>query len=249
MTSLSFQDFFTRVCQATDIENQSHLAQALGVGRAAISLAKQKDSIPWKWVFTLAEAYDLNSNWLATGTGQPAAAQELSPGSWTRIPHAQAAGPGMGGDRVKLELTAPRLALPLPEDDAHDPPHLVSLEMIGPCMEPEIKDRDLMVLDQSQEFVHPGLIYALDLAGTLLVRRIDRHQAGAMTLICDNPAFPPAVLAPDQTREVAILGRIVRIIRHLAPYSAPGPCALSQTANHVSSEMPQGKEADHSDPN
>ncbi|WP_027370358.1 LexA family transcriptional regulator [Desulfovermiculus halophilus] len=248
MTSLSFQDFFTRVCQATDIENQSHLAQVLGVGRAAISLAKQKDSIPWKWVFALAEAYNLNSNWLATGTGQPAASQDPSPGSWTRVPHALAV-PDRDGDRVKLEITAPRLALPLPEDDAHTPLHLVSLEMTGPCMEPEIKDRDLLVLDQSQQIIHPGLIYALDLAGTLLVRRIDRQQAGAMTLICDNPAFPPAVLAPDQAREVAILGRVVRVIRHLGPYPAPGSTALSQTANHVSSDLPQGEEADHSDPN
>ncbi|MFW6143264.1 MAG: helix-turn-helix domain-containing protein, partial [Desulfovermiculus sp.] len=86
MNPPSFESFFSRMCQATDIQNQSHLAQALGVGRAAISLAKQKNAVPWKWVFTLAEAYNLNSTWRATGNGTPTIDADLAQTSWIGIP-------------------------------------------------------------------------------------------------------------------------------------------------------------------
>src|SRR6056297_1791083 len=67
----SFQEFFDRLRQYTPIQNQSQLAQALDVGRAAITLAKGKDIVPSKWILDLAQKYSLNSDWLASGQGNP----------------------------------------------------------------------------------------------------------------------------------------------------------------------------------
>jgi hypothetical protein len=219
MTSPSFQDFFNRLCQMTDIENQSHLAQALGVGRAAISLAKQKDTVPWKWVFTLAQAYSLNSTWLATGSGAPALDVKTQDTLWAGIPHIQ---PARDQERPRLEMAreAPRIAFPDQDPVQTKSQALVSLEMIGPCMEPEIKDMDLVLLDQNCRHVRPGLIYALDLSGNLLIRRVDL-QARTMTLICDNQAFPPASLSPEESENVQILGQVVGLVRRFGAWLSP----------------------------
>ncbi len=198
------------MCQATDIQNQSHLAQALGVGRAAISLAKQKNAVPWKWVLTLAEAYNLNSTWLATGNGTPTIDADLAQTSWIGIPHVQVV--GQEDHRLELGKTAPRCALPLQTASAPTPPDLVSLEMTGPGMEPEIKDMDLLLMDRNLRHVRPGLIYALDICGRLLIRRVDVQPRG-MTLICDNRNFPPLVLNAEDTQQVRVLGQIVGLIR------------------------------------
>ncbi|MFO7802061.1 MAG: LexA family transcriptional regulator [Desulfovermiculus sp.] len=230
MTSPSFQDFFNRLCQMTDIENQSHLAQALGVGRAAISLAKQKNTVPWKWVFTLAEIYNLNSSWLAIGSGTPTLNSEIQEAFWAGIPHIE---PIKGHESFRLELVkdAPRIAFPDQNTLQRKSQALVSLEMIGPCMEPEIKDMDLVLVDQNSQQVRPGLIYALDLFGNLLIRRVDL-QSRSMTLICDNQAFPPVSLSSEETQRVRILGHVVGLVRQFKPWLSSPEALGIQGSEH-----------------
>jgi phage repressor protein C with HTH and peptisase S24 domain len=79
-------------------------------------------------------------------------------------------------------------------------------------MEPEIKDKDLILLDQSDQTMRPGLIYALALDNTLLIRRIDIH-AQSVTLICDNQAFPPFQLSPEETQRLRVLARVTGTVR------------------------------------
>lgn len=214
MTAPSFEDFFHRLCQATAIENQSQLAEALGVGRAAISLAKQKDTVPWKWIFTLAQSYSLNSTWLANGTGTPSIDSDSGHTTWSSVPHAVVVHPE--ASRLELDKTGPRIAFsqhsawPCPQQE------LTTLDMVGPCMEPEIRDMDLLLIDQKSCQIQPGLIYVLDLVGSLLVRRVDLTSQ-SMTLICDNTAFPPSRLLGKEADQVRILGQVVGVIRPFNP--------------------------------
>ena len=60
----SFKEFFNRVVKFTPIENQSQLAKELGVGRAAVSIAKQKNAVPYKWILELSEKYKINPSLL-----------------------------------------------------------------------------------------------------------------------------------------------------------------------------------------
>jgi hypothetical protein len=221
MTAPSFDDFFARICQATDIENQSQLAQALGVGRAAISLAKQKNAVPWKWVFTLAETFHLNSNWLATGLGTPDPGADQDQISWVKIPHVQViSSPSTSG--LEIDVLSAQIALSAPDTESDGSSFdVVSLHMIGPCMEPEIQDKDLVLLDQRDQTMRPGLIYAIDLENTLLIRRVDIH-AQSVTLICDNQSFPPYHLSPDETQRLRVLGRVMGVLRLWKTFGEPG---------------------------
>ena len=212
MSSIAFHDFFDRLQSATDVENQSQLAQTLGVGRAAISLAKQKDAVPWKWIFFLAETYDLNPNWLATGQGSSRITEAEATSSFIHLAHLRPK-TDLEDGRLFLEKTSPRLALPplwpVPLE------HMVTMSMPGPCMHPEIKEDDLILIDQNQHTICPGGIYAFALHGHVLVRRVDIRGQG-VTLICDNPTFPVQNLDPEEWQEVELFGRVLGSLRILS---------------------------------
>ena len=69
--SNGFEAFFKRLCSETEIKNQSQLARELDVGRAAVSLAKRKDSVPARWILDLSARFGLNPLWLEQGKGFP----------------------------------------------------------------------------------------------------------------------------------------------------------------------------------
>jgi phage repressor protein C with HTH and peptisase S24 domain len=232
MNSPSFEDFFNRLCQATDIENQSQLAHMLGVGRAAISLAKQKNAVPWKWVFTLSEAYNLNTTWLASGNGPPTAHPDQVQASWIGVPHAE--GVEQKNDRLDLKNGDPRCAFSRQMFSAQTRADLISLEMTGPSMAPEIKDMDLLLVDRNSRQIRPGFIYVLDLCGRLLIRRVDVNLRG-LTLVCDNPAFPPMILNAEDTQEVIVLGQVIGFIRKCDHrFRPPAPPDFTTEDNDIS---------------
>lgn len=81
--SKGFESFFKRLCAETEIKNQSQLARELDVGRAAVSLAKRKDSVPARWILDLSNRFGLNSLWLEKGKGFPG--RKTLPESLTRM--------------------------------------------------------------------------------------------------------------------------------------------------------------------
>jgi hypothetical protein len=204
----SFSAFLSRLQAQTPIQNQTQLAQALQVGKAAISLAKHKDQVPAKWIFTLAEMYSLNSDWLATGKGRPIAGQNndfLQSLSLRQVlPEIDPAGdfkPHPQGLLFSLVLPRPKLSEMQNKD-------LVCLRMPGPCMEPEIKDQDVLLIDRDCSNIYADLIYAVGWYDSVLIRRLEKF-AGLLIVYADNPICPKIELEKDQQDEIRILGRIL----------------------------------------
>lgn len=84
--TIPFTPFFERLVDATGINTQMALAEALGVNRSAVTQAKLRDAVPQKWILALARRYTLSPDWLEFGSGSPrpalrksAAAARLSP--------------------------------------------------------------------------------------------------------------------------------------------------------------------------
>lgn len=205
---VSFTAFFERLTSVTPLENQSQLAEKLQVGRAAISLAKQKDSIPGKWIFTLAEAYALNSDWLATGKGSPYALTEATHQECVFVPHIL---PHLSKDNELQfdEDFAPRLHFHHDWLSQHGNPHtMISLAMTGPCMLPEIKEQDLLLINRSNTTLFSGGIFAFALEGLILVRRIEKSPR-TLFMICDNPGYPDISLDKQDMEQVLCLGQVI----------------------------------------
>ena len=206
-TPSTFSAFFERLVATTPLENQSQLADILQVGRAAISLAKQKDTTPSKWIFRLAEMYSLSSDWLATGKGSPYAHTVDSNQECMAVPHVL---PQLSPDG-SLQFD-PQFQSPLRFH--HDwlsrqgnPNEIISLTMTGPCMHPEIQDGDLLLINRNDTALISGGIFAVSVEELILVRRVERSP-GHLLMLCDNPVHPDMTFADADRNRTSILGKV-----------------------------------------
>jgi len=75
-------------------------------------------------------------------------------------------------------------------------------------MEPEIKNGDLLLIDQDSKDIYPGKIYLIAMAEVAVVRRID-VLPGRLILHCDNPQYPDHSLDQEDIERIRILGRVI----------------------------------------
>jgi hypothetical protein len=94
---------------------------------------------------------------------------------------------------------------------ACDPAKCVLMEVAGNSMEPDLRDKDLVLVDASKTEIVPGKLYALAINGLNLVKRLD-VKPGKIILRSSNPAYETYEIEPDLPG-VRILGRVVWIGR------------------------------------
>ncbi|GAB7021579.1 LexA family transcriptional regulator [Salidesulfovibrio brasiliensis] len=208
--SKHFEAFFERVRESTDIRSQSDLARALDVGRAAVSLAKKKDQVPPRWVLTLSVRYDVDSRWLETGEGDPSGDDGVV---FEHIPKVRArlsAGGGSFETESQVEGYYSFRA-----DWLHsrgNPKNMVLMEVVGNSMEPELKEGDLVLIDQAKSDILAGGIYAVGVEDTVMVKRVERLP-GTLVLHSDNTDYSPVKLAGDELDNVRVIGRVLWVAR------------------------------------
>ncbi|MCF8106047.1 MAG: helix-turn-helix domain-containing protein [Desulfohalobiaceae bacterium] len=192
----------------TPVQNQSQLAEKLNVGRAAVSLAKQKDSVPSKWIFFLAQEFSLNSDWLATGNGSPYPVSKEQSHGCAKVPHIL---PRLSGDgsllfdehfTEKIHFNSDWLS------SLGNPNEMVSLTMTGPCMHPEIKEKDMVLIHLGDKKMFSGGIFALAIDGFILIRRTEKSP-GHLELQCDNPDYPNRSLPREEAEGITLLGKVI----------------------------------------
>ena len=87
---------------------------------------------------------------------------------------------------------------------------MVLMRVSGDSMEPEIKDGDVVLLDQSQKSPLPGRIYAVGVEDMVYLKRIDA-QPGKLILYSDNAAYKPLEIDTrgDMEHQARIIGRAI----------------------------------------
>ncbi|MEF2144227.1 MAG: helix-turn-helix transcriptional regulator [Desulfovibrionaceae bacterium] len=216
MAGTAFQDFFQRLCETTDIRTQSDLARELGVGRAAVSLSKKKDALPARWILDLSIKYGLDPRWLETGKGRPRPAMPEAgeeEDDFERIPKVRArlcAGGGSFETEGRVEgYYAFR------SEWVHrkgNPSSMVLMQVVGNSMEPELREGDMVLLDQSKTDVYAGGIYAVGVEDTVMVKRIEKRP-GQLVLHSENTDYSPIMLAGDELANVRIIGKVLWLSR------------------------------------
>jgi len=87
-----------------------------------------------------------------------------------------------------------------------DPRNLLLIAAVGDSMTPTLEDSDLLLVDLSEpRFRHDG-IYVLRRENLLEVKRLQRRPDGSLSIISDNPAYAPAIVAGDT---IQIIGRVI----------------------------------------
>lgn len=90
-----------------------------------------------------------------------------------------------------------------------DPKALALIDVRGDSMSPTINDGDLILLDTRETHQVTEGIYAINLAGGLLVKRLRLRLSGAVEVASDNERYGTETISGDQLAQLHIVGRVV----------------------------------------
>ncbi|MBW2246599.1 MAG: helix-turn-helix transcriptional regulator [Deltaproteobacteria bacterium] len=216
MSASRFESFLQRVFQATGLTSQTELASVLKINRSAITQARKKNSIPDKWILQLYKTYGLNPDWVETGSGQTFIKKSASDDSiFKNIPKVRArlsAGGGSFevGSEIEGYYAFRRDWLTIKGNRNK----MVLMDIFGNSMEPEMKDGDTILIDESQKDILAGAIYAVGIDDTIMVKRVEKHP-NKLVLLSDNKDYSPIYLQGNELNSVRIIGKVIWISREL----------------------------------
>ncbi len=213
MTSQKFKIFFDRISEATGIRTQTKLASVLGINRSAITQAKRNNSIPAAWILQLSRTTGLAPDWIEKGVGEKFIRNDET--LFEIIPKVKArlsAGGGSFevGDEIEGYYSFQKDWLRM----KGVPAKMVLMDIFGNSMEPELKDGDTILVDQSQKAILAGAIYALGIDDTVMVKRVEKHPK-KLVLISENKSYSPIYLEGDEIDNIRIIGKAIWICREL----------------------------------
>lgn len=214
MPSSKFESFLKRVFSATGIESQIELANILRVNRSAITQARKKDSIPANWILQLFRIYSLNPDWLESGNGET----YLRPGAgegplFKHIPKVKARlSAGGGSFEIGAEVQGYYAFQTEWLRTKGNPERMVLMDIFGNSMEPELKDGDSVLIDESQKNILAGAVYAVGVDDTIMVKRVEKHP-NKLVLLSENRDYLPIFLEANECQGVRIIGKVIWVGR------------------------------------
>jgi len=215
MQKIRFDTFFKRLCDATTINSQANLAKSLSISRTAITQAKRNDSIPQKWILELSRKHNLNPTWLEKGTGPKFSNKNNYQEIFLQVPKVKArlsAGSGSFETEPEIEeYYSFRNDWLSKKGKSED---MVLMDIFGNSMEPELKERDTVLIDRSQKAVLAGAIYAIGLDDTIVVKRLEKRPK-ELVLFSENRGYPPISFRGEEMNSVRIIGKVIWICREL----------------------------------
>lgn len=215
MPSFQFKLFFERIAETTGITSQTQLASILKVNRSAITQAKKNDSIPAKWVLQLSREFGLNPNWIEKGTGNKFIKNNEDT-IFATIPKVKARlSAGGGSFEVEDEIEGFYSFRKNWLRTKGLPDKMVLMDIFGNSMEPELKDGDSVLVDQSQKAILAGAIYAVGIDDTVMVKRVEKHP-NKLVLRSDNDAYSPIFLQGNEIDTIRIIGKVIWICREFS---------------------------------
>ncbi len=190
-----FEEFFSRLREITPIKTQADLARELGVGRASISIAKNKDVVPSRWIFELSRRFGINPTYLIEGKGEPF----LS-----------------GGEEcILIKRMSPSLEIKewgelKTYGSRWGRGEILWFEVRVKGMEPTLSRGDIALIEPCEE-IETGEVYLLLYRGAPLLRRVERYGE-KLLLISDNDRYPHLEVREG---DVKIMGVVRHLIRSL----------------------------------
>ena len=90
-------------------------------------------------------------------------------------------------------------------------PGFITVTVSGDSMEPTLGDGDVIIVDTARTAIDASGIYVVELAGDLLVKRVQRRMDGSLVLKSDNAAYDPEHIQAGAAHTLRVLGRMTRL--------------------------------------
>lgn len=225
MQSISFDVVMGRFADTVGVSNDKAIAECLGMSPTAYSNRKQRGSIPYEELIDYLVTHNMDISSMIFPQNGPykvdySLAQKIEVGEkmggyraeYMSIPHynVQAAA-GHGAINAREEQLKPLAFRRDWLNTRHlSPANLVIVDVVGDSMEPYLKDRDLVLVDQSQTDIAGGKTYVLRMQDELYVKNLQRLPHGLVQVASFNQGFPPYQIdLKDEALDMSVIGRVV----------------------------------------
>ena len=212
-----FNAIIDRVFEATGVDSQTELARVLNINRSAVTQARKKGHVPDRWLLQLYRKFGLNPEWVESGAGRIflGTAAHDSVTQFEKIPKVTARLCAGGGS---FETDADVQAYHAFQKDwlrrKGKPETMVLFDIFGNSMEPEIKDGDTVLIDQNQQAILAGAMYAVGIEDTIMVKRIEKRP-NKLVLLSNHKDYLPVMLTREEASAVRIIGKVIWICREI----------------------------------
>jgi phage repressor protein C with HTH and peptisase S24 domain len=215
--SPDFDEIIQRVFEATGIDSQNELAQALQINRSAVTQARKKGQVPDRWLLKLYRKYGLNPEWLESGDGRSFLKKPTGGvvSEFEKIPKVNArlcAGDGSFETDSDIQCYYAFQKEWLHKKGAAD--SMVLFDIFGNSMEPEIRNADTVLVDQSQKAILAGALYAVGIEDTIMVKRIEKRP-NKLVLLSNHKDYLPIMLSREEAGAVRIIGKVIWVCREI----------------------------------
>lgn len=220
----NFDAAWDRIRTLTGWKNYGDLADYLGIKSPGVSGAKKRGIMPLEWAYKVASGHYGSTAWILTGRdpvrrGDTGGAEAPAIGSdFVHIPRYEVEASAGGGAIIHSEQVVDFLSFRaewVKNTLGVSVRDLALISVIGDSMEPSLSEGDVVLLDMTTKSVLDGSIYALQLNGGLLVKRIQRMLDGSIVVKPDNPRYDTEIISEDSADLLKIIGRVVWVGRRL----------------------------------
>ena len=205
-------------------------AAAIKIGLSAQAASNwKKGKIGRDTIEKLAELLKVDAGWLLTGNsadniqqtdGTPVVAwespEDLDPNTYVIIPHVDVKFSAGNGHLAAYEPSHKDVGSAQLLSWVHkkkvSPKNLITVDIDGDSMEPNIKSGSVVMLDKSintLEQIQSGKVYAIRYGNELKIKRLSRRFDGALIIDSDNPQYQREIVEPDQLEHISIIGKYV----------------------------------------
>ena len=189
--------------------------------------AKQRKQIPTGGIEKVATRFNASTEWLFFGGESMTQNGAGVVGGAQRVYPASASGAGGSSDYVLLPYAEARLAKGAGDFDVvlggseqyafqanwlrskGDPSDMVVMSMTGDSMAPEIKDKDIFLVDQGQTQIIVGGIYAVGIDEEILIRYVDKEPGKYLFRSANSSHSPLKVRVSELQQAVRFIGRVI----------------------------------------
>lgn len=225
-----FDNIWSRVKSITGWRRQNDLADFLDVQSTGISEAKGKGLFREKWALKIAKEFGTTADFILYGDGQnekhidikkntpPVIPQREKPDPETYfyVPMAEAQLSAGGGMFVLSEEISAYYAF---RKDwlnriATSAKSVVLMAVNGNSMHPTIQNKDTVLIDTGRQTILEGLLYAIRLDSTIMIKRLTHRPGDIINVVSDNKDEFETYQA--KRSEIHVIGQIIHFSRDLA---------------------------------
>ncbi len=193
------------------------LADQLGVNYQTVQRYFSGDRSPsTDFLAAFSNHLDVSGTWLLTGKGpmsltEKAPSQPGTPSGFFQVPILDIDASAGGGARTDQELVSGSYAFSQAWIEQRElvASQLAVIGIRGDSMEPELKDKDLILLSRDVRNLDLHSIYVVQYSDSLYVKRIQRRYGGSIRLISTNKIYDPIEVDNPEEENLQIVGRVV----------------------------------------